>query len=175
MNSEGVKPDRLTLLYIFQGLSNFNIQANLPIALAILAEFKILDIRPCLGKFFTYVTKTRPNLSTYSWKPRNYNGTVIFQIDNCHEKVLPNQLKSLSNLIFSQMFWLFGLFLFTLKVTESNSWFWHWQKCEFWIDWVRHFHCINLKNTGAIVIPPFSTICGQVQANFGNIGKKFTD
>ena len=65
MNSEGVKPDRLTLLYIFQGLSNFNIQANLPIALAILAEFKILDIQPCLGKFFTYVTKTRPNLSTY--------------------------------------------------------------------------------------------------------------
>ena len=50
MNSEGVKPDRLTLLYIFQGLSNFNIQANLPIALAILAEFKILDIQPCLGK-----------------------------------------------------------------------------------------------------------------------------
>ena len=83
MNNEGVKPDRLTLLYIFQGLSNFNIQANLPIALAILAEFKILNIQPCLGKFFTYVTKTRPNLPTYSFKKnRNYNGTVIFEIDN---------------------------------------------------------------------------------------------
>ena len=66
MNSEGVKPDRMTLLYIFQGLSNFNVQANLPIALAILAEFKILDIQPCLGKFFTYVTKTRPRLPTCS-------------------------------------------------------------------------------------------------------------
>ena len=30
-----------------------------------------------------------------------------------HEKVLSNQLKSLSNLTFLQMFWLFGLFLFT--------------------------------------------------------------
>ena len=90
MNSEGVKPDRLTLLYIFQGLSNFNIQANLPIALAILAEFKILNIQPCLGKFFTYVTKTRPNLPTCSFKKkRNYNGTVIFEIDNYHEKSYP--------------------------------------------------------------------------------------
>ena len=142
MNSEGVKPDRLTLLYIFQGLSNFNIQANLPIALAILAEFKILDIRPCLGKFFTYVTKTRPNLSTYSWKPRNYNGTVIFEIDNYHEKVLPNQLKSLSNLIFSQMFWLFGLFLFTLKVTESNSWF-HQKRSDFLVLTVAKMWILN--------------------------------
>ena len=142
MNSEGVKPDRLTLLYIFQGLSNFNIQANLPIALAILAEFKILDIQPCLGKFFTYVTKTRPNLSTYSWKPRNYNGTVIFEIDNYHEKVLPNQLKSLSNLIFSQMFWLFGLFLFTLKVTESNSWF-HQKRSDFLVLTVAKMWILN--------------------------------
>ena len=83
MNSEGVKPDRLTLLYIFQGLSNFNIQANLPIALAILAEFKILDIQPCLGKFFTYVTKTRPNLSTYrEFSPYANFITAIFQKKN---------------------------------------------------------------------------------------------
>ena len=33
------------------------------------------------SKFFTYVTKTRPNLTTYSRKPGNYNGTIIFDID----------------------------------------------------------------------------------------------
>ena len=33
------------------------------------------------GKFFTYVTKTRPNSTTYSRKPGNYNGTIIFEID----------------------------------------------------------------------------------------------
>ena len=65
------------------------------------------------GKFFIYVIKTRPKLSRYSRKQENYNATIIF-----HEKVLPNQLKSLSNLTFSQMFWLFGLFLFTHKVNE---------------------------------------------------------
>ena len=37
-----------------------------------------------------------------------------------HEKVLPNQLKSLSNLTFSQMLWLFGLFLFTLSYWEQK-------------------------------------------------------
>ena len=41
-------------------------------------------------KCFTYVTKTRANLSTYSRKPGNYNGTIIFEID---EKVFPNQFK----------------------------------------------------------------------------------
>ena len=34
-----------------------------------------------IGKFFTYVTKTPANLTTYSKKPRNYNGTIIFEID----------------------------------------------------------------------------------------------
>ena len=34
-----------------------------------------------LCKFFTYVTKTRANLSTYSRKPGNYNGTINFEID----------------------------------------------------------------------------------------------
>lgn len=32
-------------------------------------------------KFLTYVTKTRPNLATYSRKLGNYNGTIIFEID----------------------------------------------------------------------------------------------
>ena len=35
---------------------------------------------PCVN-FFTYVTKTRANLYTYSRKPENNNGTIIFEID----------------------------------------------------------------------------------------------
>ena len=58
------------------------------------------------GKFFTYVTKTRANLTTYSRRLENYNGTNIFEIDN-HEKVLPNQLKSLSNLNINVLITLF--------------------------------------------------------------------
>ena len=34
-----------------------------------------------LGKCFTYVTKTMANLTTFSRKPGNYNGTIIFEID----------------------------------------------------------------------------------------------
>ena len=33
------------------------------------------------GKYFTYVTKTIANLTTFSKKPRNYNGTIVFEID----------------------------------------------------------------------------------------------
>ena len=34
-----------------------------------------------IGKFFTYVTKIHANLTTYSAKPENSNGTIIFEID----------------------------------------------------------------------------------------------
>ena len=34
-----------------------------------------------LPKCFTYVTKTMANLTTFSRKPGNYNGTIIFEID----------------------------------------------------------------------------------------------
>ena len=36
---------------------------------------------PNCCKRFTYVAKTRANLTTYSRKPENYNGTIIFEID----------------------------------------------------------------------------------------------
>ena len=32
-------------------------------------------------KYFMYVAKIRANLTTYSRKPENYNGTLIFEID----------------------------------------------------------------------------------------------
>ena len=37
--------------------------------------------RSDFSKCFTYVTKTIANLATYSRKPGNYNGTIIFEID----------------------------------------------------------------------------------------------
>ena len=43
--------------------------------------FILLIVLGILGKFFTYVTKTRSNLYTYSRKPGNYNDTIIFEID----------------------------------------------------------------------------------------------
>ena len=45
-----------------------------------------------LNKFFTYVTKTRANLSTYIKKPESYNGTIIFEID-IMKKSSPTQFK----------------------------------------------------------------------------------
>ena len=50
-------------------------------------------------KCFTYDTKTIANLITYSRKPGDYNGTIIFETDIV-KKVLPNQFQSLSNLTF---------------------------------------------------------------------------
>ena len=44
------------------------------------------------GRSFTYVTKTRANLATYSRKPGNYNGTIIFEID-IMKKSYPINLK----------------------------------------------------------------------------------
>ena len=43
------------------------------------------DISNCktktIGKCFTYLTKTVANLTTYSRKPGDYRGTIIFEID----------------------------------------------------------------------------------------------
>ena len=44
------------------------------------------------AKFFTYVTKTLAQLSTYSRKTGNYNGTIIFEIDSM-KKFSPLNLK----------------------------------------------------------------------------------
>ena len=50
-------------------------------------------------KCFRYVTKTIANLTTYSRKPGDYNGTVIFEIDImknfartfCYPQILPKK------------------------------------------------------------------------------------
>ena len=43
-------------------------------------EFDAASAR-ATAKCFTYVTKTCANLTTYSRKLENYNGTIIFEID----------------------------------------------------------------------------------------------
>ena len=50
------------------------------------------DLPDCSCKFFTYVTKTRAHLSTYSRKPWNYNDTIIIEIDTM-KKSSPLNLK----------------------------------------------------------------------------------
>ena len=49
MSEESVKPDRTTLLHIFQGISNS--KQPLSTYLSILAEFEILGVEPCLGVY----------------------------------------------------------------------------------------------------------------------------
>ena len=67
------------------------------------------------GKCFTYVTKTRANLTGELQRHHYF-------CDWYHEKLIPNQFKSLSNLTFSKMFRLFLLLWFTLKLS--------WECCE---------------------------------------------
>ena len=71
----------------------------------------ILYIHPKLIRhnqcnFFTYVTKTCSNLSTYSRKPGNYNGTIIFDID-IMEKSSPINLKFIFATVKTKMALLF--------------------------------------------------------------------
>ena len=77
--------------------NNWNIRKYLKMAIILfwlvkveefMKEFKIGAECKC----FTYVTKTCPNLITYSRKPGNYNGTIIFEID-IMKKSYPINLK----------------------------------------------------------------------------------
>ena len=72
-----------------------------------------------IGKFFTHVTKTLANLTTYSRKPENYNGTIIFEID-----IMKNLSPINSNLcqtwLFHKCFGCLVCFCL-LKVTETTA------------------------------------------------------
>ena len=59
--------------YMHQGLC-YHILSQAP------TEFLVL-VQGCHGKCFTYVAKPIANLTTYSRKPGNYNGTIIFEFD----------------------------------------------------------------------------------------------
>ena len=98
------------------------------------------------SKFFTYVTKTRANLTTYSRKPENYNGTIIFEIDII-KKSSPINLNLCQTWLFHKFFdcfFCFDLLCHTKKLSweccESSRkevlfWFCQWQKI--WIlNWV---------------------------------------
>jgi hypothetical protein len=119
----------------------------------------------CWSKFFTYGTKTRPNLSTYSRNSGNYNGTIIFEID-IMKTYYPINWNLCQTWLFHKCFGCFGFLWKLLRATADCTrkkvtfWFWQWQKCEFWIDWVILFYDINFKNNGTFVISRFSTVCG---------------
>ena len=44
-------------------------------------ELELFTVLHSPRKCFTRVTKTIANLATYSRKPENYNGTIIFEFD----------------------------------------------------------------------------------------------
>ena len=114
------------------------------------------------SKCFTYVTKTRANLTTYSRKPENYNGTIIFEID-IMKNSSPINLNLGHTWLFHKFFgcfFCFDLLWSWVESAVSPVLFWHGKECEFWIVWGWVFHDVNLKNNGAIVIPRFFTICG---------------
>ena len=94
-------------------------------------------------KCSTCVTKTIANLATYSRKPENYNDTIIFEFD-IMKKLIPNQFKSLSNLTFSLVVWLFILFWFTVNWAESAVSPAE-KKCYFGFDMAKN---MNIKLSG---------------------------
>ena len=76
-------------------------------------QLYVLTLTLC--KCFTCVTKTIANLATYSRKPENYNGTIIFEFD-----IMKNSSPINLNLCQTWLFHLlFGcLFCFDLLWTE---------------------------------------------------------
>ena len=135
-------------------------------------------------KCFTYLTKTIANLTTYSRKPGNYSGTIILQIDIV-KKSSPINLNLCQTWLFYKFFgrfFCFDLLLYSMKLSweccESSRkevlfWFWHWQKMWILNSVGMSFSWCNLKNNGAIVIPRFSTKCGEVRNSFCDIRETF--
>ena len=93
-----------------------------------------------LCKRLTYVAKTRANLTTYSRKPENYNGTIIFEIDTMNN-LSPINLSGHVPEIQAEV-----------EVVKIKKFAKKSSLSRIWIDWGRLFHDINLKNIGAIVI-----------------------
>ena len=116
--------------------------------------------------FFTYVTKTGLNLTTYTKKPGNNNGTIIFEID-IMKKSYPVNLK-FTSLPLSKPKWHFfsgavswcSQLCCSVNKNKTKTFVKKSSLTKILIDSVRLFHNINLKNNDAIVIPRFSTVCG---------------
>ena len=92
-----------------------------------------------LSKFFTYVTKTCANLSTYSRKPGNCIRTINFEID-----IMKKSSQSIKIFVKIDFFtnvlvvWFVFVNTATLLRTSANCtrkkvpfWFWQWKNCEF--------------------------------------------
>ena len=104
-------------------------------------------------KCFTYVTKTFANLTTYSRKPENYNGTIIFEIDILKNSS-PINLNLCQTWLFQKIFGCFFCFDLLWNWAESavnpaeKNWYFGFhcgKKCEFWIQWGWVFHDVISK------------------------------
>ena len=79
-----------------------------------------------LCKYFMYVAKTCANLTKYSRKPENYNGTIIFEID-IMKNSSPTNLNLYQTWLFHKcfgcyVFYCFSFFLLSIKwVTLKKS------------------------------------------------------
>ena len=124
-------------------------------------------LKRSMSKCFTNVTKTIANLTTYSRKPGDYSGTIIFEID-IMKNSSPLNLKFTFFATFKTKITLLSL---SHSLCAQQSYNWNnnklnnqniCKKVKFDKDlnWLGGlFHDINLKNNGAIVIPRFSTVC----------------
>ena len=125
-------------------------------------------------KCFTYVTKTCDNLTTYSRKPENYNGTIIFEIDImknsspinlnvCQTWLLHKFLVVSFVLIYSVTLRSWAESAVSTAELEVLFWFSKRQKMGI-LNWVGvSFSWNQSKKNGAIVSPMFSTLCAVVK------------
>ena len=122
-------------------------------------SIKIMSVLLYTCKFFTYVTKTRANLSTYSGELQWHH----YFWDWYPEKVFPNQFKTDIFTVKTKMaplFWCSHLMLSVVLQcgkNKSNKLVKKWSLRKILIDWGRLFY--DLKINGAIVIAWLSTIC----------------
>ena len=144
-----------------------------------------VQFKPCC-KFFTYVTETQANLSTYSRKPgyhnlENYNGTIDFEIDTMKKSSPINSKftflplsKPNENFFSSAVSWCSKYCCSVDKNKPNNQNIAEKVKFDKDFNWLgRLFYIINIKINGAIVIFLVSFICGLVCNSFGDIREQF--
>ena len=134
-----------------------------------------------LCKYFMYVAKTCANLTKYSRKPENYNGTIIFEIDimKYSSPINLNLCQTWLFLNYFGCFFCFDLLWSWAEIAVSPA----EKKCYFGFDMAKNvnfklsgdeFFMTSISKIFAIVIPRFSTTCGSVRNDFGGIHETFT-
>ena len=106
------------------------------------------NVKNCHSKFFTYVTKTCLNITTYSRKPGKYNGTIIFEI-GIKKKSYPIKENLCQTWLFHKCFDCLFCFCLHCNTTESISWLQQKRSAILVLTvakmWILNWHDINLK------------------------------